>query len=541
MSKFLNLGLEEAGEEGLADPEGKPDELEKADQMVQGEESTDPATVVKIANYKEELAALKEQQGTNDDSGDSGEDTGSNDDQGGTEEAAEGEDGDSDAEDSSAEEEGDETDGEGDVEPATDKKTEEEGDGEGLSSEDAEQLTEAVESFAVLKKFHTLVNKAGERNSLTKPAVEVINISMEHIKTKLGLQGRPSYQIPAMENLASFTTRHKYTASLNAALEGIIGDVWAGIVRMFKAIWDWIADFLFNKKKTVKGARDDLKATSSAAANLSKGLEKKKSMEQKSGSEATGVPFNNKRGYLLITPGLDVSDSKSLSASMNTLIKNAIDQQTKLFNFTAKLSDLIKSILDAQTPEQVSANDDLLRLDKLFDFSGMTDKADIKNLDLKAYKAKVTPQLPFDSYFFVKYLETAATAQDYHHLAPAQTYDVAIEDNSNVDQKLNLIDNVDAVKVVTSFLESLVKHREQTTKNLAVIHKALGVINTNIKNYESYNDAMTVEIVRQLKTTVMLFSNIGLRGNSKVDKLVDAYRLLLIDYLNQSNKEFGLK
>ena len=64
MSKFLSIATEEniPAEGGLVDPNGKPDELEKANDMVQNEDTTDPAKVVKIANYKEELAALKEQQ-----------------------------------------------------------------------------------------------------------------------------------------------------------------------------------------------------------------------------------------------------------------------------------------------------------------------------------------------------------------------------------------------------------------------------------------------------------------------------------------------
>ena len=77
MSKLLNIAFEEdetsAG--GLGDPDGKPNELEKANNMVQNEDSTEPGNVVKIANYKEELAALKEQQGTQDETTDEASDT----------------------------------------------------------------------------------------------------------------------------------------------------------------------------------------------------------------------------------------------------------------------------------------------------------------------------------------------------------------------------------------------------------------------------------------------------------------------------------
>ena len=264
MSKFLSIATEEdiPAEGGLVDPNGKPDELEKANDMVQNEDTTDPAKVVKIANYKEELAALKEQQQVQSDETtdptDSTGDTGSAEDTGSTEGKGDGSDAKAsdDAESTDEDVSSDEPTGDEDEANAKDSEVDE----KGMSDEDAAQFTEATESYTTLTKLRKVILSAKERNNFSNTALEMFNISVESIKTRLGMDHTQKYEMPAMEDLSGFTARQKYTDALVVAFEGIVNDVWQAIVRMFKALSDWIKDFFFNKQKTVKGAREDLKS-----------------------------------------------------------------------------------------------------------------------------------------------------------------------------------------------------------------------------------------------------------------------------------------
>ena len=150
MSKLLNIAFEEdetsAG--GLGDPDGKPNELEKANNMVQNEDSTEPGNVVKIANYKEELAALKEQQGTQDETTDEAsgptepsEDTGSTESTGdGSDDTDPDDDESTDGDESSEKPEEDETD-------SKDDSSDDAVDDEGMTDSDVDQLTGATESY----------------------------------------------------------------------------------------------------------------------------------------------------------------------------------------------------------------------------------------------------------------------------------------------------------------------------------------------------------------------------------------------------------
>ena len=250
MSKFLSIATEEdtPAEGGLADPNGKPDELEKANNMVQNEDTTDPAKVVKIANYKEELAALKEQQQAQGDETtdptDSTGDAGSTEDTGSTEGEGDGSDAETPSDTESTDEDvsSDESAGDEDEANAEDSEVDE----EGMTDEDAAQLTEATESYTTLTKLRKVILSAKERNNFSNTALEMFNISVESIKTRLGMDHSQKYEMPAMEDLSGFTARQKYTDAMVVAFEGIVNDVWQAIVRMFKALSDWIKDFFFN-------------------------------------------------------------------------------------------------------------------------------------------------------------------------------------------------------------------------------------------------------------------------------------------------------
>lgn len=543
MSKFLNLGLEEAGEEGLADPEGKPDELEKADQMVQGEESTDPATVVKIANYKEELATLKEQQGTDDDSGDSGEDTGSTDDQGGTGETADGEAGDAPTDDTSAEEEGDETDGDDDsdsvaAEPAPDASEA----GEGMDESDAKQVTEAVENFALVKKLHAVVDLSQSRNSLSQPAMEIINLSLENIRNRLGVHEMRSFQIPAMENIASFTNRQKYTDALTLSLENIAMDILNTIKKMFKAILNWVSDYLLGGKKTLAAGRADLKKSTEAHKKLIKGLEKKAELEKKSPDGAisnTPPLFKNKKAYALLVPDAPGQNLENdLGVSFERFDAVILSQLYKLSDFIGKISPVIDSVFKTQEVSELAKIDQELLIKNLFDTNGMKATTNAPGVFTQGYDVYVTDWMPLAQAFYVKTIESSVNTSTDMDSFKNQEYGVLKNDQVNVDLELPLISSVKYADTVLKALTTFTNHQTGIVAQITYIEKVLEEVSRRLDDKSTLQNVNSVEMMRLLKLIYFLMNGFALKGFIILRNSVKSYCDLLTDYHAQSVKEY---
>ena len=537
MSKFFNIGLEEENETSLSDPEGKPNELEKADNMVGNSESVDPVEVVKIANYKEELALLKEQEGNSDDETDNTESTDDTEDSGSTDDG-EGEaisdnsESTDDTGDDSAELPDNETD-------ETDSK-DSEVTGEEKTDEDDKQLNEAVESFTTLKRIHSVTVKAKERNSLSVDAVKLINISLENIKCKLGVTSTKAFTLPAMEGLDTFTGRQKQSTGLVLALEGIIGDVWKAIVKMFKAIYDWVADFFFNRQKTVKNAKEDIRMVEANNSKLKKGLEKKANASATSDGPPVDTPlFKSKSAYLLLAPDVDGDDSKALAESFKHFTETVPPQIDKLNKFTSNFNLVLNELLKSQTVDEIVKVTKLISLKKLFDTTGMPASTSIKGEDLANYEAYATSVTVMNTGFYIKLIDDQHPKSADLKILSGQRYGIYNADTAGVDKKIRLIDTPAAADIVVGYLKKIHTDEENINKSASLVKDMIAFINKTIAELSNDQDAITIELVNLLRISSSILTNVSLKGYIVLGNIFNSYHKLLTQYHTESVKEFA--
>lgn len=308
--KFINLGLED-GEEGTNtdvpqsgdDVNLNPNETQEAAKAIENEDSTEPAKQLQVANYKEELAILQQQQANEqtDDNQDEanpapedGPDDGiatspenpqdtpdENPNQDENQEPTDNDNGDEENADDESEEDVDNTEPE-----VTDSEM-----GKGAVGKDAEQVAQeqyivkgfqevsaALESVQVMAKYHTFLSKRSDLGGISHHTANVINTAFEHHSLICGY--KPQTPTPALESYDTYTGSAQSTGELKIAIEGFLDTVWEAIKKFFKGIWTWLMDVLSPKQASVtapadKGTRDKaLKELEKDNERLKKTIEK---------------------------------------------------------------------------------------------------------------------------------------------------------------------------------------------------------------------------------------------------------------------------
>ena len=547
MSKFLSIATEEdiPAEGGLVDPNGKPDELEKANDMVQNEDTTDPAKVVKIANYKEELAALKEQQQAQGDETtdptDSTGDAGSAEDTGSTEGKGDGSDAETsdDAESTDEDVSSDESAGGEDEANAKDSEVDE----EGMTDEDAGQLTEATECYTALTKLRKVILSAKERNNFSNTALEMFNISVESIKTRLGMDHSQKYEMPAMEDLGGFTARQKYTDALVVAFEGIVNDVWQAIVRMFKALSDWIKDFFFNKQKSVKGAREDLKSIEASNKSLVKGLEKREDLKgkTKNGQTVDVATFSSHRAGDLLVPGKDPSEAKAINESfvlMNDTLKEQFGKLNEIANGYDKLAEDVFKASRFEDFKDLGARG---FIGSYLKTNGMEKTTTIPGEDLSNYVAYKTPVLTLNTGYYFKFIESGiAKGGIDKNIVKQQRFGSYYGDDANKGAKIPLISTKEQANKIIEWLKAIQSNREAILAKAAALSKDVDNITSSINQFKATGDQLDAVIAELLSLICIILMKVVVNGYRVIENNYEKYSQLLTAYHTESVKEYGI-
>lgn len=553
MAKFFSIGLEdeEVDSSDLEDESTeKPDELEKANHMVTNEESTDPVDVVKIANYKEELEKLKE--GTDEDSGsdfDSGDDTESSD---GSDSSSDS-DTDMDSDDSGESDSEDETDDSDSEDEDTDSDDEEESEedtdsaetetsDEGLSDSDVSKLNDATESYKVLCKINELVRNGNERNNLTSVAVEMIDITLDRIKSRLNFIPVKRTSIPAFEDISGFTSRKKYTEKLTEALEGIVGDIWDAIVRMFKAIINWFSDFLFNRKASVSGARKELKGVEITNKKLVEALDKKEKIQAKQSNGNTVVTvksFSSSRGHQLVAPGFDVSNLKSLEDSFimsDKVMKGQINHLNKIYDGMAKVIESVFDIKDTKGVQDAGRN---AFISHYIDKNGLKETDTLPQVDLTNYSCLKTDVIVMNTGFYLRYVKYDPQSQGHDkNVIRNQKFGFYKGDDINKSAKISLISKKEQALLVKNWLEDIVKTRESITKNAENLKKDLDNYMKSVDQMRGTGDALHADMGQLLALIISSLTSVVHGGFITIEKTYEQYYKLLKAYHDESVKEY---
>lgn len=253
--RFLNLGLEEE----TPNPEEvdlDPNETGQAKEVVENQDSTEPAKVLQMANYKEELATLRAQNPDdseeieNDDDSDGGDDSDSSDDgddDGGTEDVSSETDGDSEDEDG-GDESGKEGDDDGETTNDVPEKTDSEVAQETFFTQGLKMCLEALDSTQEMAKYHRLLAKRSKLGGISHHTAKVITCALEVNAQRCGYIVN-KHSLPALESYDTYSGSANSTRELSVAVEGFLSDTWEAIKKFFKSILTWITDLLSGKKK----------------------------------------------------------------------------------------------------------------------------------------------------------------------------------------------------------------------------------------------------------------------------------------------------
>jgi hypothetical protein len=232
-----------------------PNEAGEAAKAVENQDSTEPAKVLQVANYKEELAKLQAQKenedddnadsdGGSDDSGDS-DDGGELDDTDG--DPAEGENN-SDGEDDNGDDDSGEDDGEGEKDSeGDDGSSDEEVAQEAYFNEGFRQADIAMQAMTVMGRHATLLRKRSELGGISQHTAKIIKMSMEDYSLKVGVDLHKHANF-ALEDFATYTGSAKSTKELTISVEGFIDDVWQAIKTFMRRFWAWIDATFFSPK-----------------------------------------------------------------------------------------------------------------------------------------------------------------------------------------------------------------------------------------------------------------------------------------------------
>ena len=250
--KLINVALEDENATDAPAVDLDANSAEDAAEAVENQESTEPAKVLQVANYKEELAKLRAANGEEAnpvDAGSTDEDPPA--DEGGEE--AEGDappDTDLDAEGGGEPtvEEDDAANGEDGAEEASDEPTEEEVATEAYIQNGIAECQVALEGMQVISQLHDTVVRQSQLGGVSKHTAKIVTEALHYYGSKVGVDAN-TLTLPALEDFGGYTSGVKASRNLVVGMENILERVWEAIKRFFKSIWNWITDLLTSKKK----------------------------------------------------------------------------------------------------------------------------------------------------------------------------------------------------------------------------------------------------------------------------------------------------
>ena len=371
----------------------------------------------------------------------------------------------------------------------------------------------------------------------------MFNISVESIKTRLGMDHAQRYEMPAMEDLSGITARQKYTDTMVVAFEGFLNDVWQAIVRMFKALSDWIKDFFFNKQKTVKGAREDLKSVEASNKSLVKGLEKREELKGKTkdGQTVQEATFSSLRAGDLLVPGKDPSEAKSINESfvlMNDTLKEQIDKLSTIANGYDKLAE------------------DVFKADKLDDFKdlgargfissylktdGLEKATMIPGEDLSNYVAYKTPVLTLNTGYYFKFIEKGiAKGGIDKNIVKQQRFGSYYGDDANKGAKIPLISTKEQANKIIEWLKAIQSNREAILAKAAALSKDVDNMTSSINQFKATGDQLDATIAELLSLICVILMKVVVNGYKVIENNYEKYSQLLTAYHAESVKEYGI-
>ena len=221
------------------------DIVDEAVTAVQNKESTDPKAILQVANYQEELAALKKA------NGEAG--LGGGEDPAATEAPADPEGG----EDPSGEDGGDAGGDEG------------ENNGLGETEPSMEQLMIANEAINVAFSLGRIADKLRTANKVGGASPQAARIAYECANALAGSIGftgpRATYSAEAFE---SYSTRISATTVAIEGISDVAKDIWNAIKQFFRSIWNWMKEYLFGIKQEIRAQEDQYREINEAFDEL---------------------------------------------------------------------------------------------------------------------------------------------------------------------------------------------------------------------------------------------------------------------------------
>lgn len=278
MNRFIRVSLED--NENTEDSEKvnlEPNKTEQAIEAVEGKESTDPEKVIKVANYTEELAKIRQKNKEENNEQEPAED--SNQDQSESDNA-EGEDNENTDDNSEENNEEENSSDDGD----TDAKSQESSDGdeevamEHYIQQNMKQAFIAVESLTMLGRYKDMLERKLKVGGINQATALVIQNNIQVCADRVGFTFKK--QLPALESYTGFTSNTINTRELNYSLESLISGIWEAIKKFFKSVWNWILEILGIRKKTngsgkTMSTKEERTKREEAAIQAAKNLEEK--------------------------------------------------------------------------------------------------------------------------------------------------------------------------------------------------------------------------------------------------------------------------
>lgn len=277
--RFIQIGLEDdASKQEVVDLD--PNETSKAIEAVENKDSTEPAKVLQVANYKEELAVLRaknkadeggettgdESNNSDDTNADDGNiSSGSDDSTGDGLPKTDDKDGKTDVQDTSSE----------DVEQ-TPGTTEMGKDAPGKSDTEVAQedflvqghrmALEALDSMQEMSKYLDMIKRRSKLGGISPPTAKIIFNALESHSLRCGYD-LDKTKVPSLESYGSYNGADQSTRELSVAIEGFLSSIWDAIKKFFKSIWKWVVDLLSGKKGSTPDsiARPQTEPTRNAA------------------------------------------------------------------------------------------------------------------------------------------------------------------------------------------------------------------------------------------------------------------------------------
>lgn len=277
--RFIQVSLEEENQ-NTQDGEKvdiDPNKTQEAIDAVESKESTDPEKVIKVANYTEELAKIrqknKEENNEQEPTEDSNQDQSESD-------KAEGEDNENTDDNSEENNEEENSSDDGD----TDAKSQESSDGdeevamEHYIQQNMKQAYIAVESLTMLGRYKDMLERKLKVGGINQATALVIQNNMQVCADRVGFTFKK--QLPALESYTGFTSNTINTRELNYSLESLISGIWEAIKKFFKSVWNWILEILGIRKKSngsgkTMSTKEERTKREEAAIQAAKNLEEK--------------------------------------------------------------------------------------------------------------------------------------------------------------------------------------------------------------------------------------------------------------------------